>query len=176
MALGTAFRAFFGSLFNSETSQRVQLALEGESAVSAPEPARIETAPVPPAPLPPARSDAVALLATLQREARLVDLVQEKLDAYSDAQVGAAARPCLLQCASILERVMGLQPVVAGSEGSQVEVPSGASPAAYQWIGEGSGTSGQLVHPGWKASRVDLPEWTGQDADAKIIAPAQIKH
>ena len=44
------------------------------------------------------------MLATLQREARLVDLIHEDLSQYSDAQVGAAARPCLQQCGGVLDR------------------------------------------------------------------------
>ena len=40
----------------------------------------------------PARSEAIALLETLQREARLVDFIKEPIDVYADAQVGAAVR------------------------------------------------------------------------------------
>ncbi|QEG38618.1 DUF2760 domain-containing protein [Roseimaritima ulvae] len=171
MSLGTAFRAFFGSLFNSEVSERVRAALDDE-----PSPAKIEaTPPAPAPPKPPVRSDAIALLATLQREARLVDLIQEKLDSFSDAQVGAAARSCLQQSAATLDRIVGLKPMVEGSEGQSITVPEDASAAAYQWIGEGSGNQGQLVHHGWHATRLDLPEWTGQDADARVVAPAQVK-
>lgn len=171
MALGTAFRAFFGSLFNSETSDRVRAALDGE-----PQTAKIEATPrIEAPPKPPARSDAIALLATLQREARLVDLIQEKLDQFSDAQVGAAARPCLQQSAATLNRIVGLAPLVEAGEGEAITVPEDASAAAYQWIGEGTGNGGQLVHHGWHATRLDLPEWTGQDADARVIAPAQVK-
>ncbi|WP_153557325.1 DUF2760 domain-containing protein [Roseimaritima sediminicola] len=177
MALGTAFRAFFGSLFNSETSARVQAALDGEDATEQATP-RIEApqpAGEPAAAKPPARSEALTLLAALQREARLVDLMQEKLEQFSDAQVGAAARPCLQQSAAVLERVFALAPVVEQAEGERVAVPEDASPAAYQWIGEGQDPTGQVVHPGWRATRVDLPQWTGRDSDARIIAPAQVK-
>ncbi len=174
MALGTAFRAFFGSLFNSETAARVQAALDLEPAaanLAAPSGSPEKTT-APPRPL---RSDGVALLATLQREARFVDLLQEPLGQFSDAQVGAAARPCLQQCAATLERVLALAPVVDSGEGETVEIPTDASPAAYQWIGEGEGRTGQLIHQGWRATRVDLPAWTGPDADVLVIAPAQIK-
>lgn len=129
-----------------------------------------------PRPMPAAlRSDAIALLATLQREARLVDLVQENLSQYSDAQIGAAARPCLQQCATTLNRLLGLRAIESANEGEAITVPPSASPARFVWIGEGSSTTGKLVHHGWEATHVDLPQWTGTEADAKVIAPVQVK-
>ncbi len=119
------------------------------------------------------------MLSALQREARLVDLIQEDLSKYSDAQVGAAARPCLQSCASTLSRLFGLAAVSDAGEGASVdigdEIGNGGSPARYQWIGEGSSTSGKLVHQGWQATQVDLPTWTGAEADANVIAPAQLQ-
>lgn len=170
MSLGTAFRAFFASLFNAEVSQRVEEALEGTT-----QPARI---PAPESPAPaarPLRSEAVTLLATLQRESRFVDLLQENLDAFSDAQVGAAARPVLKQTGATIERLLGLNAIVDQEEGSEVSVEVEAASAAYQWLGEGTATSGKLVHHGWQATKVELPEWTGKEADAMVVAPAQIQ-
>ena len=115
------------------------------------------------------------MLSALQREARLVDLIQEDLSNYSDAQVGAAARPCLQSCASTLSRLFGLISVSDAGEGATVNVGDEGSPARYQWIGEGTSTSGKLVHQGWQATQVDLPTWTGADADANVIAPAQLQ-
>ena len=40
------------------------------------------------------RDGALALLALLQREGRLVDFLREPLDGYGDADIGAAARTC----------------------------------------------------------------------------------
>jgi hypothetical protein len=114
-------------------------------------------------------------LAALQREARLVDLIQEDLSRYSDAQVGAAARPCLQQCASVLARLFELQPVVLAAEGELVDIGQNASPTRYQWVGEGTAASGKLVHHGWQATKVELPRWTGEKSDANVIAPAQVQ-
>ena len=126
-------------------------------------------------PQPPSRDPAVTLLATLQREARLVDLIHEDLSQYSDAQVGAAARPCLQQCAGVLNRLFELQPVVVATEGESVDVGENASPMRYQWIGEGTAESGKLIHHGWQATKVELPKWAGEVADANVIAPAQVQ-
>ena len=48
----------------------------------------------PPQPTAPVRNDAISLLATLQREARFVDIVKEPLADYSDAQVAQQYATC----------------------------------------------------------------------------------
>jgi hypothetical protein len=174
MSLGTAFRAFFAALTNRETSRAIELVLEDPGRIGLPAPA--EPSEKAPRSAPPARSDAVALLALLQREARLVDLVQEPLDQFSDAQVGAAARPCLKQCQQSLERVFQLKPLVASEEGARVEIPADASPLRYQWVGESAAqNAGQLVHHGWVAEKCELPQWTGTAEDSRVVAPAQLQ-
>jgi hypothetical protein len=181
MRLWIAIRAFFGVLVDGHVAERVRRALADEAATAIPKQEtspQQETSPGPPPPtaLPPsARDSAVTLLAALQREARLVDLIQEDLGLYSDAQVGAAARPCLQQCAGVLSRLFELQPVVVAAEGDLVDVAENASPLRYQWVGEGTAASGKLVHHGWQATKVDLPKWTGEKADAQVIAPAQVQ-
>jgi hypothetical protein len=192
MFFGVAFRAFFAALFNRERAEAIRSALEGTAqdeqqrltggqSSAQPSDAPIAERSVTPAAnrvaKTPVRSDAVTLLATLQREARLIDLVQEPLDQYSDAQVGAAARPCLTQCRSALKRMFDLRPLVDAQEGQSIELPAGNSPLRYQWVGEVSGDkrSGKLVHPGWEAARCELAQWTGEPVDANIIAPAQLE-
>ncbi|TWU37370.1 DUF2760 domain-containing protein [Novipirellula artificiosorum] len=177
MGIGIAFRAFSAALFNKQAAENIRRALEQGSAETAepklPAPKPVESVVAKPAK--PARSEAITLLSALQRESRLIDLIQEDLGKYSDAQVGAAARPCLLQCASTLSRFFDLKPVSDAGEGATVEVAADESPARYQWIGEGNLNSGKLVHQGWQATRVELPEWTGSDTDANIVAPAQVQ-
>ena len=191
MGLGIAIRAFSAALFNKESSEKIRQALDGSQGESQdgsqrgdaklPKPSS-DSQPKPeskPAARAPVRSDAITLLSALQREARLVDLIQEDLANYSDAQVGAAARPCLQSCASTLSRMFGLTCVSDAGEGAMVDIAdegkNGGSPARYQWIGEGNSTSGKLVHQGWQATQVDLPKWTGADDDANVIAPAQLQ-
>lgn len=191
MSIGTAFRAFFAALTNREVAAGIDSLLRGDKSPSSP---RIEqsspkgsaqptlaAAPSRQQEVRPVRSEAIALLAMLQRESRLVDLIQEPLEQFSDAQVGAAARPCLQQCRKTLARVFDVQPLLEGGEGTRVEVPAGASPLRYQWVGNapaGGNTSmtGQLVHPGWQARKGDLGQWTGDPEDANVIAAAQIQH
>ncbi|HBJ33734.1 MAG TPA: DUF2760 domain-containing protein [Planctomycetaceae bacterium] len=185
MSIVVAFRAFFAALFNSQKSKAIQALLDGAGAAAAvpqipapvakSEPEKPLSAPA--AVAKPIRNDAVTLLATLQREARLIDLVQEPLDQYSDAQVGAAARPCLSQCRATIARIFDVRPLVPQSEGQSVEVPESASPLRYQWVGDAAAgkRSGNLVHAGWQATRCEIAQWTGSADDASVIAPAQIE-
>ncbi len=185
MSIVVAFRAFFVALFNSQKAKAIQTILDSEgttvtaerlpTAVVRNEPPKLVVAPA--AAAKSIRNDAITLLATLQREARLIDLIQEPLDQYSDAQVGAAARPCLSQCRATIARIFDLSPLLAQSEGQGVEVPESASPLRYQWVGDaGIGKrSGTLVHAGWQASRCELAQWSGTAEDANVIAPAQVE-
>lgn len=183
MGLGIAIKAFSAALLNRDAAGRLRAALEASESqtarLSSPSPESVgasdSAAPTSPPRAAPLRSDAVTLLSALQRESRLVDLIQEDLTQFSDAQVGAAARPCLQSCASTLSRLMGIEPVSDSDEGTTIEVGEDPSPARYQWTGEGTGTRGTLVHQGWQAVRVELPQWTGDAADAQVIAPAQIQ-
>tara|TARA_R110002049_G_scaffold2750_2_gene21730 strand:+ start:607001 stop:607522 length:522 start_codon:yes stop_codon:yes gene_type:complete len=172
MGLGIALRAFSAALFDKQTSEKIQRILDGGDNIAIEAKPTVASVPVEPKPV---RSDAITLLASLQREARLVDLIQENLTEFTDAQVGAAARPCLQQSAATLARFFDLKPVCDAADGSTVDVGPDASPARYQWAGEGTATSGSLIHHGWQATRVELPKYSGDVADAMIIAPAQVQ-
>ena len=104
--MGVAFRAFFRVLSDGAAAEAVAKALSGEKPALETKPA-----PRPETPKKPARSDALTLLATLQREARLVDFLQESISGYADAQVGAAVREVHRDCRAVIDRVFGLQPV-----------------------------------------------------------------
>jgi len=124
------------------------------------------------------RSEAISLLATLQREARLVDFIKEPLDDYTDAQIGAAVRDIHRDCAAVLERLFGLEPVVDQEEGTEVEVPAGFDSGRFRLTGNVTGQPpfrGRLVHHGWEATRCELPEWSGSPAAACTVAPAEVE-
>ena len=120
----------------------------------------------------------VQMLALLQREGRLIDFVLEDLAAYSDAQIGAAARDVHAGCRRVLERYVTLEAILAGREGEAVTVGQDQQidPAAFHLVGNVAGQPpfrGTLLHPGWRASRVQLPPLgtTGRT----IVAPAEIE-
>ncbi len=60
------------------------------------------------------RDGALALLALLQREGRLVDFLREPLDGFSDADIGAAARDVHRGCATVLQQHRAFAPEMPG--------------------------------------------------------------
>jgi hypothetical protein len=173
----TAFRAFFAALFSATKAAQLKTALDGASPKLHFDEKRPREAP-PPQTSPPTRSEALTLLAALQREARLVDLVQQPLGSFSDDQIGAAARTVLGDCGAVLNRFFALEAVLTQEEESPCDVPVGYDPGRYKLSGrvEGSGPfRGKLVHHGWQATAVKLPAWTGSKDSALVIAPAEVE-
>ena len=172
-----AIRVFFGVLFSGETAKRVGQALGGE----AEKPAVAEPKPKPkqaPAPRPPARSEALTLLSSLQREARFVDFIKEPLDDYSDAQIGAAVRDVHRDCGAVLDRLFTLEPILSDEEGAPVEVPAGFDAGNYKLTGNVTGEppfQGQMTHHGWQTTTCKLPAWSGTDTAARVVAPAEVE-
>ncbi len=184
--IALAFRVFFAVLFNAVAADRMRAALDSHAAPSAdatstsgPDTRSSAAKPAPPArPAAPARSEAITLLATLQREARLIDFLQERLDDYSDAQIGAAVRDVHRQAGDTLRRLFDLAPVADGEEGAMIDVPAEGGAARFHLVGAvgGSGARrGALRHKGWRATRCQLPEWTGEESAKFIVAPAEVE-
>ena len=120
------------------------------------------------------RSEALTLLAALQREARFVDFIKEPLDGFSDVQVGAVARDVHRDCQSVLERMFALQVVASGEEGTEIDVPADFDPGRYHLVGNVAGEPpfrGRVTHHGWEATRCTLPGWSGKESSARIVAP-----
>lgn len=190
MHLLLAFRAFFSVLFNRQMAGLVRDCLENKAAPPPPSPsvneqltAQKSKEPIPSQPKAQSqiksksgdRSDALNLLSALQRESRLLDLVCESLDSYSDAQVGAAARDVLRDSRKVLDRTFGLKPLVDSPEGQPIEIPENASPVRWRVIGKSASKTGSLCHPGWQATKLDLPIWAGSADDTMIIAAAEVE-
>ncbi len=143
-----AFAAFFTILFKGRLPAALQPAAHAETPA---QPIAAETS-----------DRAVQMLALLQREGRLIDFVLEDLAAYSDAQIGAAARDVHAGCHRVLERYVTLEAILPGREGEAVTVGQDQpiDPAAFHLVGNVAGQPpfrGTLLHPGWRASRVQLP-------------------
>ena len=174
MGLVAATKAFCKLLFNRELSDSFQQLVDGKLQGKIAAPAK----PVPPPPAKPARSEAISLLAALQREARLLDIVNESLDEFSDEQIGAAARDVLRDSSKVIERMFGLQPLTEQADGSNMEIPGSFDPAEFRLTGNVAGEgpfSGTVAHHGWKATRCEVPTWTGQETSALIVAPVELE-
>jgi hypothetical protein len=175
-----AIKVFFVALFNGEVAKQVDEVLQKRGL---PAPETRESLPRPPVPQKPAkpapvRSDAITLLATLQREARFIDFLQEPLAGYADAQIGAVARDVHRDCGAVIQRLFALKPILEQEEGTTVEVPTGFDANRFRLTGNVTGEPpfhGQLMHHGWIASQCDVPAWTGSEDSARIVAPVEVE-
>ena len=146
-------------------------------------PSKLQAEPIRPGPPAPAapRADAeiVSFLAILQEKGRLVDFLMDDINAYNDAQVGAAARVVHAGCKGVLQEHFNIHPLRTEDEGSTVQVPAGYTADEYRLVGRIAGQapfSGVLVHPGWKTDMVKLPQLLpSTHGQLPAIAPAEVR-
>ena len=76
------------------------------------------------------------VLAVLQRDGRLVDFLEEDIDGYSDAQIGAAVRDIHRGCRKSLHDYLTIEPIIDAAEEAAGDGPSrfrpGRDPAGRQ--------------------------------------------
>src|SRR5205807_739986 len=123
--IGTAFRAFWHALRSRAFADRVQPLLVPVE----------EKKPAPPRP----SGAPLRLLALLQREGRLLDFLLEDIQAYADADIGAAVRDIHRKCQAALKEHLILEPVVTQPEQATVDIPSGFDPSAVRLTGNVTG-------------------------------------
>jgi hypothetical protein len=181
-----AIRCFFALLFKGRLPVEAARYLPSQPAsqpasqlVSLPAEAPPQKAIEPPksAPAAPPPAGAVELLALLQREGRLVDFLEEPIDGYSDAQVGAAVRDIHGGCRKVLGEYFAIEPVMAGAENAPVQVDGGFDQTAIRLVGNVVGQPpyrGVLRHHGWRTTRVELPN-LGALARPAVLAPAEVE-
>ncbi|WP_295994290.1 DUF2760 domain-containing protein [Rugamonas sp.] len=173
-----AFGAFFSTLSDGDYAARI-MGIDDAAPVAAPVAAPIApAAAAAPAPLRIATPDAaLQLLSLFQREARLIDFTQENLAAYSDADIGAAARVVHEGCSKVLREHFSIEAVRSEAEGSRVVLDAGFDAAAVRLTGNVVGSApfrGTLSHRGWRAASVRLPKLADAH-DATILAPAEVE-
>lgn len=120
---------------------------------------------------------ALAVLGLLQREGRLVDFLQEDVAAFSDAEIGAAARVVHAGSRKVLSQYLVLEPVLKDSEGASVTVPAGFNAERIRLTGNVAGQPpfrGTLKHHGWVATSVRFPA-ISTALDPRVIAPAEVE-
>lgn len=117
------------------------------------------------------------VLNLLQREGRLLDFLLEDVQAYSDAQIGAAVRDIHRTCRKALQDHLTLEPVMTDTEGAEVTVPVGFDPSAVRLTGNVTGQPpfrGRLVHRGWRVREIKLPQPMGGQ-DEFVVQPAEVE-
>jgi hypothetical protein len=120
---------------------------------------------------------ALQLLSILQKEARFLDFVKEDMSAYTDAEIGGAARMVQGGCRKAVEEHFSISPIASQTEGTTVTLEAGFNANHYRMIGNISGSApfkGTLVHKGWQVSSVNLPKLT-ESHDMNVIASAEVE-
>jgi hypothetical protein len=166
-----AVRCFFRVLFGKPLPEEL-----------APRPAPAALPEPKPAPrLAPAKADptagALLLLGLFQREGRLVDFLNEAIDGYDDAAIGAAVRDVHKGLKKVLAEHIPLVAVVDAEENEAYTVDAGFDPARIRLTGNVAGSppfTGTLRHHGWRAAKVALPD-AAAGLDLTVIAPAEVE-
>jgi hypothetical protein len=118
------------------------------------------------------------VLAVLQRDGRLIDFLEEDIDPYTDAQIGAAVRDIHRGCRKALHEYLTIEPVMNAAEEERVTVGSDFDPAAVRLIGNVDGSppfQGVLKHHGWRARAVQLPALPASKDDTSVLSPAEVE-
>ena len=120
---------------------------------------------------------ALQLLGLLQKEARFIDFIKEDIAAFSDADIGIAARVVHEGCNKAINEHFTLATVRSEQEGTKITLPVNFDAAAVRLTGNIVGTApfvGTLVHKGWQVTNIRLPKLT-QGHNANILAAAEVE-
>ena len=120
---------------------------------------------------------ALQLLGLLQRDGRFIDFIQEDVAAFSDADIGAAARVVHEGCRKVVREHFTLDPVRSEAEGARVTLEQGFDAASVRLTGNVVGDppfQGTLTHKGWIARETKLPK-LAVGHNVNILAPAEVE-
>jgi len=176
----------FRIVFDAPLAARVRALLEPALDRSASDRGEDARAPAAPVFVPPTMAidvaerrneGALGLLALFQREGRLVDFLEQDIDAFSDGDVGAAARVVHAGSRRALRSHFDVMRVRNEPEGSAVIVGDDHAAASVKLTGNVGGSApyrGTLRHSGWRVTNVRLPELV-RGHDATLVAPAEVE-
>ena len=186
MGLGIACGAFLKCLFNRSFGQEVkELALQrrsGSTTVAAPQentkplPEKVEETKLPETPAPATDGSAISLLATLQKDGRFIDFIEEDLSHYDDEEIGSSVRSIHEGCKKALKKIITKEKIIDQDEESTYRVNQGYNTHHIKLNGKVSDNfplKGTLVHPGWRVTSLNLSERSDHLKD--IIAPAEVE-
>ena len=141
-----------------------------------------QSRPAPRVPEPPVLKEAepnaaLQLLGLLQQEGRFIDFLEEEVTAYSDADVGAAARVVHEGCRKTLKQHLTIEAVRTEPEGARVTLEEGFDSSTTRLTGNVVGEapfSGNLTHKGWRVTQIKLPK-VAAGHDLSVLAPAEVE-
>lgn len=117
------------------------------------------------------------VISALQQEGRLIDFLQQDVAAFSDEEVGAAARVVHGGCRKALQRLLTPNRVLPDDEGAAVTVPAGFDANRFRLTGNVTGQppfKGTLKHHGWVAADLKFPT-LAENIDYRVLAPAEVE-
>lgn len=120
---------------------------------------------------------ALQLLALLQQHGRFIDFIEENVSAYSDAEIGNAARVVHEGCRKVLRQYVQLAPLRSEAEGTRLTLEAGFDPAALRLVGNVVGQApftGTLLHRGWQVTDISLPQVSATHP-LRILAAAEVE-
>ena len=159
-----AMGVFFRTISDAEFAAAVFRLRKGE----APPPRRFSTA---------HPDAALQLLGLFQQEGRLVDFLEEDVTAFSDAEVGAAARVIHEGCRKVVRNYFTIVPIRKEPEGSRVVLEEGFDSSSVRLTGNVAGKppfGGNLIHRGWRVSEIKLPK-VAEGHDTGVLAAAEVE-
>lgn len=162
----------------AESALKPEKTAEAVFARPKPEPINPVKEPPQPAVLRKAKPDAaLQLLGLLQQEARFIDFIEEDIQSFSDAEIGAAARVVHEGCHKVLHNHFDFAPVRPESENSRVTIKAGFDPSTIRLTGNIVGKapfSGILVHRGWQVTDIRLPK-LAENHNVQVVATAEVE-
>jgi hypothetical protein len=171
--VGGSVGGLTGGLTSTGETSRASASPAGATAQSAPRQTAVKTAELEKAP----PDSALLLLSLLQKEGRFIDFMQEDVGSYSDQEVGAAARVVHEGCGKVLREHLHVAAVREETEGTRITLEPGFNPAEVRPTGHVVGEppfSGSLVHRGWRATNIQLPQ-VASSYDLRILAAAEVE-
>ncbi len=175
--IALACGSFFAIIANPALAAAVARLRAGVEASPAMPPGADEPKPAAPAMREAPHEAALQLLGLLQRDARLIDFVEEDIAPHTDADIGAAARIVHEGCRKVLREHFSIEPLRAEDEGSRITLDEGFDAAAIRLTGNVVGQPpfrGSLSHRGWKVVESRLPRLVAGH-DPAIVAQAEVE-
>ncbi len=117
------------------------------------------------------------VLSAFQQDGRLIDFLQQDVAAFSDEEVGAAARVVHGGCRKALDRLLTPTRILKDEEGASVTVPTGFDANQIRLTGNVTGQppfKGTLKHHGWTATGLKFPT-LAENMDYRVLAPAEVE-
>jgi hypothetical protein len=117
------------------------------------------------------------MLSVFQQDGRLIDFLQQDVAAFSDEEVGAAARVVHGGCRKALQRLLTPARILKDEEGATVNVPAAFDANQIRLTGNVTGQppfKGTLKHHGWTATELKFPT-LAENMDYRVLAPAEVE-